>query len=404
MSSPNLRRKLLSDIQLESGFAYKVSTGQPRLSSHKGPSTARILEDGVPLTGPENAPHKDIREIGLGRYSFWHDYVYFSASDNSDPRINGRSYQIEYPKKLNQQSPFLIQFIAKIINRGKKRLKQQIEGTPVNLAPRDHSMENIKSDVEYALRIGTEYINRLPEKDKSLSGRTILEIGPGINYGSALLLACMGAKAFVADRFLAPWDDEYHPKFYALLSEAIDRNMPKADLTPLRKIIKDNEYSEEYIRCFSTPMEKLEGIPDESVDIVFSNAVLEHIADPKQAFEQMARVSKPGALGYHQVDFRDHRNMDKPLEFLLMSNEEFEREFEMRHGECGNRYRPWEYKKLFESLGFDVVSFEPNIYADDDYLNQFIPRLQACEKSRYRNVEKRILREISGLYSVIKDI
>jgi len=86
----------LSQIQPESGFAFKARTHHPHLSSHKRPSAARVLEDGRPLPGPLNAMHDDIRNMGRGRFSFWYDFVYFSTSDNSDPRTNGRPYEIEY--------------------------------------------------------------------------------------------------------------------------------------------------------------------------------------------------------------------------------------------------------------------------------------------------------------------
>jgi hypothetical protein len=54
-------------------------------------STLRIYEDGVPL-GPAHSSDADIRELGKGRYSHWEDALYFSSSDNSDPRTNQRRY------------------------------------------------------------------------------------------------------------------------------------------------------------------------------------------------------------------------------------------------------------------------------------------------------------------------
>jgi len=85
----------LVDIRPEQGAAFIASTGEPQLSSHVRPSTARVLENGRPL-GPGNALHDTIRSVGRGQFSFWHDYVYLSASDNTDPRTNGRTYAIDY--------------------------------------------------------------------------------------------------------------------------------------------------------------------------------------------------------------------------------------------------------------------------------------------------------------------
>jgi hypothetical protein len=48
------------------------------------------------------------------------------------------------------------------------------------------------------------------------------------------------------------------------------------------------------------------------------------------------------------------------LEFLPVSDDEFSRELEQRHGECDNRGRPWEYAELFEKSGFTVFDFSPH--------------------------------------------
>jgi hypothetical protein len=55
-----------------------------------------IVESGVSLP-QRNAMHSDVRSHGGGRYSLWRDGVFFSATDNSDPRINGRTYTLLVP-------------------------------------------------------------------------------------------------------------------------------------------------------------------------------------------------------------------------------------------------------------------------------------------------------------------
>ncbi len=98
----------LTDVRRESGFASVAPTHRAELSSHRVPSLAQVWEDGRPLAGPANAANDDIRQIGRGRYSFWHAYVYFSASDNSDPRSNGHRYQIYYPWMVNTVTAFAL--------------------------------------------------------------------------------------------------------------------------------------------------------------------------------------------------------------------------------------------------------------------------------------------------------
>lgn len=57
-------------------------------------SEYRLFEGDSPL-GPAEALHDDIRRQGGGRYSLWGRAVYFSASDNSDARYNGRTYVLK---------------------------------------------------------------------------------------------------------------------------------------------------------------------------------------------------------------------------------------------------------------------------------------------------------------------
>jgi lysophospholipase L1-like esterase len=59
-------------------------------------SNLRLFEAGREL-GPAHSLHDSIREAGRGRYSHWGPELYFSASDNSDPSMNGRLYEIRLP-------------------------------------------------------------------------------------------------------------------------------------------------------------------------------------------------------------------------------------------------------------------------------------------------------------------
>lgn len=105
----------VSGIRHEIGFAYIAFTNHPDLSSDQHPSAARIFEDGKPLPGPANSLHDDIRQIGRGRYSFWHDYVYFSASDNSDPLTNGRSYTIQFARPIDNSIAHALYYATVLI-------------------------------------------------------------------------------------------------------------------------------------------------------------------------------------------------------------------------------------------------------------------------------------------------
>lgn len=69
------------------------------VSNAEGRSRLLVLENGQPLPVP-NVASGDVRSLGQGRYSHWGPELTFAASDNTDPRTNGRTYSLEVPQNL----------------------------------------------------------------------------------------------------------------------------------------------------------------------------------------------------------------------------------------------------------------------------------------------------------------
>jgi len=63
------------------------------LSETPNVSRLRLFEDGHELSPPHSL-HVAIRQTGRGRFSHYITGLYFSTSDNSDPRTNGRKYVV----------------------------------------------------------------------------------------------------------------------------------------------------------------------------------------------------------------------------------------------------------------------------------------------------------------------
>ena len=88
----------LNRVIPEQGFAYTLpffaadGDGGPKGNT----SPVQLFEDTIPL-GPAHSPHADIRSQGKGRFSHWGNSLRFSASDNTDPRANGRAYYWAVP-------------------------------------------------------------------------------------------------------------------------------------------------------------------------------------------------------------------------------------------------------------------------------------------------------------------
>ena len=81
------------------GYLYRVAADWPffvpSTDREAGLVTGRVLEDGAAL-GPPTVNGDDIRDKGEGRHIMGRaGLLYFSSSDNTDPRENGRRYQVE---------------------------------------------------------------------------------------------------------------------------------------------------------------------------------------------------------------------------------------------------------------------------------------------------------------------
>lgn len=91
-------------MQREEGYAWIVHL-PPELQEDSDNLEAterspfRLLENGRPL-GPAHSPHAAIREGGRGAYSHWVNKIYFSTSDNTDPRQNGRAYELAIGEEI----------------------------------------------------------------------------------------------------------------------------------------------------------------------------------------------------------------------------------------------------------------------------------------------------------------
>ncbi len=79
----------------EQGLCWHVYVGSAQLADDisGGQSPVRLFENDREL-GPPHAIHNSVREEGGGRFSHWSGHLWFSTSDGSDPRSNGRTYSI----------------------------------------------------------------------------------------------------------------------------------------------------------------------------------------------------------------------------------------------------------------------------------------------------------------------
>jgi hypothetical protein len=119
--TPELRITVAAnEIQPEIGKAYVATLPSAMYHVFQAPSDdnanplqsqLRIYENRHPV-GPPHSLHDAIRENGGGSYSHWRGHLIFSASDDSDPRSNNRTYIAAAPTQLARPLQALLVVIS----------------------------------------------------------------------------------------------------------------------------------------------------------------------------------------------------------------------------------------------------------------------------------------------------
>jgi SAM-dependent methyltransferase len=251
----------------------------------------------------------------------------------------------------------------------------------------------IEADAAYACSIARNVLFWLNDWGRPPIGLSILELGPGRNLACALILAGEGANVTVADRFLCDWQDDYHPAVYRRMLELWEGPAPLVEAA-----LKTGRHP---LRMLKAPAEALAGIRDGEMDVVLSNAVLEHVYDLQAVLRELFRVAKPGGIQFHQIDFRDHRDFTRPLEFLLLDDREYEAQLIDRHWDHGNRVRPGEVLRWAQEDGFMVLSTMTTNAIDMPYLLELLPRLRSSG-TRYAKWPAVDLHMLGGFFVLSK--
>ena len=251
---------------------------------------------------------------------------------------------------------------------------------PINHKKQNNAPEAIANAVAYAVQVADGFDMWLrgsgpPDRRqpaRPFEGLRVLELGPGETLGSAVLLACAGASVAVADRFLARWDPDFHAPFYRTLRETVGGRGPEYTAT-IDRLLAAGAFTDDVIACYPFGAEELWKIGTR-FDLVFSNAVLEHVQDIGVTARNLAAVTAAGGYGFHQVDLRDHRDFSRPLEYLTMSRAAHHALRQRTFCEGGAQWRMSTVAAAFESAGFSAA-ISANLHADPAYIADVRPRL-----------------------------
>ena len=187
---------------------------------------------------------------------------------------------------------------------------------------------------------------------------SLLELGPGDSLSTALIALYLGSKkTWLVDsgNFASQSIEEYYPIF-----EYFSISVPSSIEELLA--ITNSHY-------LINGVESLREIKSNSVDFIFSHAVLEHvyINDFNDIINELYRLQKPGDVSSHRIDLRDH--LSKNLHSLRFSRDLWESTWFAKSGFYTNRLRASEIVNTFSEAGFILLDKEFD-YWDNIPLNR----------------------------------
>lgn len=202
----------------------------------------------------------------------------------------------------------------------------------------------------YAYSVFREHLKRAGFADPP-QGFTCLELGPGESLFSAVIAKALGAaRIYLADS--GPYAIAAPRAYNAMAAYLAEQGLPAPPIAAAADVDEVLRICDAVYLTGGLP--SLANIPDGSVDLIWSQAVLEHVrrADFFATMRELRRIIKPEGLCSHRVDLRDH--LSNALNNLRFSERLWESNFFANSGFYTNRITHSEMLSLFRGAGFAV--------------------------------------------------
>ena len=186
---------------------------------------------------------------------------------------------------------------------------------------------------------------------KSGKSFVALELGSGDSLFSALVAYAYGAKCtYMVD--VGDYAQKEIVPYKEMNTYLEEKGLKVADLSDVESL---EEVLNKCNAVYKTNgLSSILDISDNSVDFLWSQAVLEHIrqSEFEDLMRETYRVMKHDGVCSHQIDYKDH--LGSSLNNLRFSEKVWESDFMANSGFYTNRIRMHEMEDIFRKIGFKV--------------------------------------------------
>lgn len=235
---------------------------------------------------------------------------------------------------------------------------------------------------DYVLTVAEDYITYGANGDSEcLSGKDVLEVGPGDNLGVAMVLLAKGARTVTAvDGFAPGADSQHNNRVYSSIYAAL-QPQERERIKDIVSVQPDGiavRLDGRLISRYNTPIDAGDAVfKSNQFDVILSRAVLEHLADLEAGWKAMVNWLRPNGAMWHKVDFRCHNLFGRihPLYFLTIGQPVWD--WVSRPDPTLNRMRLPVYKELLARYFLESRIYFTHIVGQEEEILPHVERLQA---------------------------
>lgn len=235
--------------------------------------------------------------------------------------------------------------------------------------PRPFSTKEVERSVSYCIDVVENWekvLQTYSGRENPFANMNVLEIGPGPDLGTGLVVLAMGAKSYAAidkHKLVCKTPQLFYDKLLEKLEIFPEYESAKAAL----KVFQSNNINDVFSYICGSCLEEL---TSKTFDVLVSQAVLEHIIDIESVLKTLYKKMTPGGVMVHEIDFGTHtaiiRDID-PLNHLRYCEAIWDL---LKFDGSPNRLQFSDYENILKEFGFKKIERKPLRILDKQYVQR----------------------------------